>query len=288
MAPILVTGGTGILGRRVVRLLKADGRDVRVLTRQSGKQEAGVKYFTGDLKTGAGIDEAVAGVETIIHCAGDGKGDELMTRNLVRAAGVEHGGHPHSPARAGQPHIVNISVVGAERIPVTGRRDRMMFFYFATKLKTEGVIEGSGLPWTNLRATQFHDLMFIVASSLAKLPVVPVPSGVSFQPVETEEVAARLVELALGEPAGLVPEMAGPNVYALKDIVRSYLQATHKRRLLVPMPLPGGAARAVRAGAILSPDQAVGVRTWEAFLADRLAEPGNSAEAPAAAGGRTA
>jgi uncharacterized protein YbjT (DUF2867 family) len=131
-------------------------------------------------------------------------------------------------------------------------------------------VAGSGLPWTTIRATQFHDLILMVLEKLAKLPVVPVPSGVAFQPVDADEVAARLVELALGEPSGVVPDIAGPRVYGTAELVRGYLEATHRRRLLVPIRLPGGAARALRAGADLAPERAVGTRTWEAFLADRL------------------
>ena len=105
---------------------------------------------------------------------------------------------------------------------------------------------------------------------MAKLPVVPVPAGFRFQPVDTDEVADRLVELALGAPAGLVPDLAGPRVYAMAELVRGYLQARRKHRPIVPVRLPGKAARAFRAGANLAPDRAVGRRTWEEFLAEQL------------------
>jgi uncharacterized protein YbjT (DUF2867 family) len=169
---------------------------------------------------------------------------------------------------------VYISVVGADRIPVVSRADRVMFGYFGYKLAAERVVAESGLPWTTLRATQFHDLILTVAKQMTKLPVIPVPAGVRFQPVDTGEVAARLAELALGTPAGLVPDIAGPRVYSLTDLLRGYLQAHDRRRLMVPVRLPGGAARAVRAGANLAPQRAVGQRTWEDFLAERGKESG--------------
>jgi uncharacterized protein YbjT (DUF2867 family) len=99
-------------------------------------------------------------------------------------------------------------------------------------------VSDSGLPWTTLRATQFHDLHLTVAEQMAKLPVIPVASGFRFQPVDADEVAARLVELALGRPAGLVPDIAGPRVYGMADLVRGYLRARHKHRLMVPIRLP--------------------------------------------------
>jgi uncharacterized protein YbjT (DUF2867 family) len=109
-----------------------------------------------------------------------------------------------------------------------------------------------------------------MAQGMAKLPAIPVPSGFRFQPVDADEVAARLVELALGEPSGLVPDIAGPRVHTLSELIRDYLRARGKHRLLVPVRLPGKAARAYREGANLSPDRAVGRLTWEDFLAQRL------------------
>ena len=254
---VLVTGGTGTLGRLVVPRLRDAGCAVRVLSRHPREAEAGIELVTGDLATGEGIDAAVAGAETIVHCAGSGKGDEEKARTLVRAA-----------SRAGARHLVYISVVGADRVPVGGALDRAMFGYFASKLGAERAVAASGLPWTTLRATQFYDLFLMVAQQMAKLPVLPVPSGFRFQPVDTADVAARLAELALSEPAGLVPDVAGPRIYGMADLLRGYLRATHRHRPMVPLWLPGKAARAVRAGAILAPDRAVGRRTWEEFLAD--------------------
>jgi len=158
-------------------------------------------------------------------------------------------------------------------VPQDGRLDRTMFVYFGSKLDAEQVIASSGLPWTTLRATQFYDLLLMMGRAMARLPVIPVASGTRFQPVDASEVAARLAELAQGPPAGLVPDLAGPRIYPMADLVRSYLRAVGKRRPVVPVRLPGHAARAVRDGANLAPgsavDRAVGRRTWEEFLAER-------------------
>jgi uncharacterized protein YbjT (DUF2867 family) len=145
-----------------------------------------------------------------------------------------------------------------------------MFGYFGSKLAAEQFVGESGLPWTTLRAAQFHDLFLKVARQMTKLPVIPVPAGFRFQPVDAGEVAARLVELALGTPAGMAPDIAGPREYSMADLLRGYLRARRKRRPIVPVWLPGKAARAFRAGANLAPERAVGHRTWEDFLAERV------------------
>ncbi len=263
--PILVTGGTGTLGRHVVARLRDRAVPVRVLSRgrleRPPRRNGGeaLDFVTADLATGEGIDAALVGNEVIVHLAGSQKGDEEKTRNLVRAA-----------QRAGSRHLVYISVVGADRIPIRGRIDRAMFGYFGEKRAAEQVVAESGLPWTTLRATQFHSFALTVAAGMARLPIVMAPAGWRFQPIDARDVADRLVELALGSPAGLAPELGGPRIYDLEELVRSYLRATGKRRPIVSMPLPGAAARAFRDGANLTPDRAVGTRSWDEFLAERL------------------
>jgi uncharacterized protein YbjT (DUF2867 family) len=250
-SPILVTGGTGTLGGHVVPLLRKAGRDVRILSRHGRESGDGIEYFGSDLLTGEGIEPAVAGAETVLHLAGGPKGDDTATRNLVRAA-----------VSADVKHIVYISVVGADTVPLG---------YFRAKLGAEQAIANCGIPWTTLRAAQFHDLVLKTARTMAKLPVIPIPGGLRFQPVDSREVAARLVKLTLGEPAGLVPDLAGPTVYALADLLREYLQRHGKRRMMLPVRMPGKAGKAYRTGQNLSLDGAeTGARTWEAFLAERV------------------
>src|SRR4051812_7007905 len=168
MQHILITGGTGTLGRLVVSRLRDAGCKVRVLSRRSREAGEGIEFVTGDLATGEGIEAAVEGAEIIVHCAGSSKGDEVKALSLVRAA---------SRAGARARHLVYISVVGADRIPVVSGVDRAMFGYFASKLAAERVVADSGLPWTTLRATQFHQLFLKTAQQMARLPVIPVPAG---------------------------------------------------------------------------------------------------------------
>lgn len=248
-APILITGGTGNLGSHVVPRLLAAGADLRVLTRTSREPEEGVEYVAGDLAAGSGVEAALSGVRTVVHLAGGPKGDEVLARNLTEAA-----------APAGVEHIVFISVTAADRIPLT---------YLRAKHASEQVLAESGIPHTVLRAAQFHDLMLKTVRGMTKLPVVPKPSGLRMQPVDTDEVAARLVELTLARPAGRVADLVGPEVHPMGDLIRSYLRAAGKHRPLLPMRIPGKVGRAYRAGDNLVLDGAVvGKRTWAEFLAD--------------------
>ncbi|EME62720.1 SDR family oxidoreductase [Amycolatopsis decaplanina] len=248
--PILVTGGTGDLGRAVVRRLTAAERPVRIMSRRPRPADEPHEWARCDLRTGDGVAEAVDGVSAIIHCASTlGRGDEQVTRNLVEAA-----------RRAGRPHLVYISIVGI---------DVIRFFYYNEKLASEKVIEESGLPWTVLRATQFHELVARASAAQRRLPVTVMPSGFRFQPVSTGDVADRLVALASGEPSGRVPDMGGPEVRTARDLAEAYQRSMGRRKPIVSLWLPGKAARAFRAGGNLTPENATGVGTFEEFLASR-------------------
>ncbi|MCL7427937.1 SDR family oxidoreductase [Streptomyces sp. YS415] len=245
MTTILVTGGTGTLGRLVAERLEADGHDVRVLSRHA-------QPYAVDLREGGpALDAAVSGVDAIVHCASTPRGgDEKAAAQLIAAA-----------RGAGVGHLVYISIVGVDRVP---------FGYYRSKFAVEKLIEESGLGWTILRATQFHDLLARVFEVLAKPPVMLVPAGVRDQPVDVAEVADRLVELALATPAGRVPDLAGPQVRAFDSLARAYLKATGRKRRVVSVPLAGKAYRAFRAGGHLAPERAVGTGTFEEYLAVRF------------------
>src|SRR5260370_16203130 len=158
---IVVTGGTGGLGRRVVARLRDQGRNVRVLSRHPGDPQEGVEYMAGDLVTNQGVEAAISGAQIVVHCAGVGKikEDTAQAQKLVVAA-----------KRGGVRHLVGISVVGAERVPIRSAVDRSMFAYFASQRAKERVIEQSGLPWTNLRATQFfHGFLLVIVQAMFKI-----------------------------------------------------------------------------------------------------------------------
>ncbi|KOG18530.1 hypothetical protein ADK35_21715, partial [Streptomyces viridochromogenes] len=245
MTKILVTGGTGTLGRLVTERLRADGHEVRVLSRHA-------QPYAVDLrKGGPGLDAAMDGVDTVVHCASSPNGgDEEAAAHLIAAA-----------RRGGVRHLVYISIVGVDRVP---------FGYYKSKLAVERLVEESGLGWTVLRATQFHDLLVRVLGILSKSPVLLLPAHVKDQPIEVAEVADRLAELALGSPAGRVEDMGGPEVRTFDSLARAYLKATGRRRLVLRVPLRGKAYEAFRSGGHLAPEHVVGKGTFEEYLGRRV------------------
>lgn len=246
---ILVTGGTGVLGRRVVDCLHDAGREVRVLSR-SGRPGT----VRGDLSTGENLEAAVRGADTIVHCA----------TNPFKARKVDVGGTElllREAARAGVSHVVFISIVGVDRNPY--------YPYYRVKLDAESVVERSPVPWTILRATQFHDLILGAIRLLDRFPaVLLIPRGFRLQPMDVGEAADHLVELTLSPPAGRVPDIGGPEVLTSAELASAYLEAAGSKKRLVELPLPGSAARAFREGAQICPDRAYGGIRWEEFLHD--------------------
>jgi uncharacterized protein YbjT (DUF2867 family) len=251
---ILVTGGTGTLGavvveRLVQRAALDDGDEVLLASRRPRPaQPTPYTWMTVDYTSGDGLEAAVDGVDVIIHCANDRR-DVDADRALI-----------HVARRAGGVHFVNISIVGIERIRLG---------YYGRKFAVEKMIESSGLPWTNLRTTQFHDLVATVCRQLARPPLAFAPT-LRVQPIDVREVADRLVELAESPAAGRVTDMGGPAVRGFDDLMRAYLAARGQRRPIVPLPVVGKAFRDLRKGHGLAEGNAVGRITFEEHLADKL------------------
>jgi uncharacterized protein YbjT (DUF2867 family) len=250
--PVLVTGGTGTLGRPLVERLAGAGAGVRVMSRRSrpAGRDLPYEWAVADFGKNQGLDAAVAGAGAVVHCATSPRSDAEYARRLVQAVRRSAGGV--------SPHLVYISIVGIDDVP---------FMYYRAKLEAERIVESSGLPWTILRATQFHDLIAKITGGQRRLPFVLAPSGVRFQPVEVTEVAERLADLARGEPAGRVPDMGGPEVRTGRELAETTMSVAGWRRRIVPLRLPGKAGQAVRDGALLTPrDRAVGTVTFETYL----------------------
>ncbi|MFE9393278.1 SDR family oxidoreductase [Streptomyces sp. NPDC006784] len=251
--PVLVTGGTGTLGRPLVDTLLADGAAVRVMSRRPRRayDERPCEWAVCDLVDGAGLAAAVSGARAVVHCATDPWREVKVLSRLVEAAREE-----------GVRHLVYISIVGVDRIP---------FPYYKAKFAAERLLERSGVPWTIQRTTQFHDLVASLTTAQRRLPGVVAPAGFRFQPVEVTEVAHRLATAVRGEPAGRLPDMGGPRVHTARELAELTLRSTGRTPRVLDLPLPGRTARAFRRGHNLAPDLATGTVTFAEFLAARQA-----------------
>ena len=251
---VLVTGGTGALGRALVPQLREAGHVVRVLSRRARNDPDAV---VGDLVSGAGLETAVAGIDTIVHAAS-------ATTQLTKGEAIDVAGTRRllQLARAaGVRHAILVSIVGIEDVP---------YPYYRVKLAAEAVVREGIVPWTILRATQFHTLMEVFLGGFCRLPgLAAVPFRWQFQPVDTRDVGRRLVEIAGHEPAGRLPDFGGPEVRSFESIARSWLAARGLRRWLVNLPLPMKAGRQIASGKLLCPDHRDGAVTFEQYLAAR-------------------
>lgn len=257
---VLVTGGTGVLGRAVVQELIRRDHGVTVLSRRAAPPGLpdGVSAVQGDLSTGVGLAAAISDCTTVVHCASDFRRHRAVdlegTRMLVEAA--ERAGDAGSRA-----HVIYISIVGCDRIP---------FAYYRSKALAELAIAQSKLPWTVLRATQFHDLVLALGDYVSRPPVVMVPRGVQDQPVSVLDVASRVGELVASGPSGRADDFGGPEVLSMDQLIRSVAAALGRDRRFVSVPPFGRVFRGYAAGHHLAPGLPTGGRTFADYLAEHV------------------
>ena len=285
MQRVLVTGGTGTLGRAVVDTLVKSGYTVRVLSRHTRPpQGPDVEWAQADLATGQGLAAAVAGVDTIIHAATNSPASGAPAKEPARIgaaatpAGFDRvldafrGGKTASvdvegterllaAARAaGVDHFIYVSIVGIEHVPLA---------YYRHKLAAEAAVRQAGVPWSIMRATQFYTLVDTVLGMITRLPIVPLPGDFRFQPCDPRDVAAWLGQAVAAGPGGRLPDFAGPTVYSLVELAKAWLPARGMRRRIVPVRLPGRAAAALRAGELTSDGPHRGQITWADWLGEQ-------------------
>jgi uncharacterized protein YbjT (DUF2867 family) len=242
MTTFLVTGATGRIGIPTTAQLRAAGHDVRALSRKAADDRV-----AGDLLTGAGISEAMAGVDTVIHLATtNGAKDIEVAKNLVGAAAAAH-----------IKHLVLLSIVGIDTIP---------FGFYKQRRQIEEIVQAGSVPLTVQRATQFHPFVEEMFLAQRFSPVFFAPS-IRFQPIATAEVAARLVDLASGDPVGRADDIGGPEQRTAGDLLDAWKRATGRRRPGLPVRIPGKTFKAFAEGENLVPGASFGHQTFEQYLA---------------------
>lgn len=257
MKQVLVTGGTGRLGKWVVDYLLQKNLGVSILsTKENLSLKNNITLFKGNLATNSGLSEATAEADMIIHCASNSKSFEQTdingTRNLLNAISKEK-----------TKHFVYISIVGV---------DKSGYPYYRAKYTVEKMIAGSGIPYTILRATQFHSFVLTMVQSLIKDQsgrVIKIPAGMKFQSVDIREVAKQLVD-GLEKDAGLLPDFGGPEILPFEVMVQIYLTITKTKAVIQPASMEGVRYDLFRSGVNLCPHHAIGKITWQRFLEETI------------------
>lgn len=218
---VLITGGTGRLGRHAVAALRSRTADLRILSRRPGDD-----HVVADLSTGEGLVAALDGVDTVLHLATTRSKDVPQTQRLLDAM-----------ASSGA-HLIFISIVGVDRIP---------YGYYRDKVASEKLIEASGVAFTIIRVTQFHGFVNEVLEAQRRLPVTVI-LPVSAQTIHMPEVAQRLADLVEAGPSGRVADLGGPEQLTLRQYAQQWQAARGVRRPIWSVRLPGATMAAFRAG----------------------------------------
>lgn len=241
---IAVAGGTGVVGSQVVHALRADGHDAVALSRATGV----------DLVTGTGLDAALEGVDAVVDNANV---STLSADAAVRFFEASTGNLVAAARRAGVSHLVLLSIVGIDRMPHD---------YYAGKLAQERVVEAAAVPWSILRATQFHEFagQLYERARLGPLHVAP---RARVQPIAAREVGAHLAKLAVAAPQGRAADLAGPQEERLDEMVKAFARRSGHGGWVPSVSLPGAQMKAMRAGFALPAEGAIlGVQTFAEWL----------------------
>jgi len=254
---IAIAGGTGTLGRYVVDAVRAAGHQPTVISRSRGI----------DVITRTGLDDALRDTSVVIDATNmttvSAKKStaffQTATQNLLDAG-----------QRAGVTHHLVLSIVGIDRVDLG---------YYKGKLAQERVALAGPVPATVLRATQFYEFAGQMLTRGGPFAIVP---RMTTQPIAAREVADALVVLALGDPVGRAPDIAGPERREMSDLVRALVHARGERRLMVPIRLPGAVGRAMTGGGLLPTGEGPrGTQTFEEWLAtDGARDASTSTDAP--------
>ena len=253
MSGILITGGTGKLGQELSKQLINKGFKVNIL---SSKVNPDIQYYskiyTGDLTEVSSLKDAVLNSDVIIHCASNPRNSKMVdidgTKNLLKIAHLKK-----------LKHFIYISIVGV---------DKSKFPYYQSKFEAEKMIQESNLPWSILRATQFHDMILnrFIKPFDGKPGPLKIPQGMQFQSIAIEDVANKLVSLSIRPPKNIIETIGGPEIYTIEEMTQIYLDTLNMDNKIEPEIYDEEIYDLFRSGVNLCPDYTLGKTTWKDFL----------------------
>ncbi len=208
---IVVIGGTGLIGSKVVEILRAKGHDVLAAAPNTGV----------DTISGAGLGEALEGAAVVVDLANSPSFEDQAVMEFFQTAGRNLAA---AEKEAGVGHHIALSVVGTDRLPASG--------YLRAKLAQEGLIRASGIPFTIIHATQFFEFIRGIAQSATDGNVVRLPNA-RFQPMAARDVAAEVAMAALQPPLNGMREIAGPGIFRMDELVARVLDHDRDPRQVI-------------------------------------------------------
>jgi nucleoside-diphosphate-sugar epimerase len=224
---------------------------VRVLSRNATNVPAGAEHSRVDLTSGEGLAQALAGADTVVDAANS---TTTKAAEAVLVAGTRR--LLEAETTAGVGHHLAISIIGIEQVPMK---------YYRAKLAQEEAIDSAIVPFSILRASQFHQLVDDTFAAAARFGVRPTGAA-KVQPIDSTVVAARLADAALAGPAGRLPDIAGPKVQTLSELSRAWAGARGKHRLPLRVPSWGRMGKALAAGALCDPAASTPGEDFEEWL----------------------
>lgn len=208
---IVVIGGSGLIGSKVVKSLRQNGHEA-----QAASPSTGVNAVTGE-----GLREAMAGAEVVVDVANAPVWEDQAVLEFFETSGRNL---LSAEAAAGVRHHVALSVVGTERLLASG--------YFRAKLAQEELIKAGSIPYTIVRATQFFEFVGAIAQSATDGQSIRLPPAL-MQPIVSDDVAAAVAEIAVGKPLNRMVELAGPEPIRMDELVRQHLAAHCDARTVI-------------------------------------------------------
>ncbi|GAB3964968.1 NAD(P)H-binding protein [Spirosoma terrae] len=261
MNKILVVGGSGVLGSSVVATLQQEQADFLSGSRKPIKndsysvvsQSTNTPWQRIDLATGEGLRQALEGVDTVFHLAsaptkiGNEPFDVVATRNLLNALN-----------QSDVKHLIYSSIVGV---------DTIQYSYYRAKRSAERLIQASQIPYTILRATQFHNLLDFAIGKLLSLPIGFIPRQLKVQPIHVDTVTAELYRLVQAGPQQTIINLGGPKVYDVGTMTQLWMKARNVSKPVIPIPTVGSLMKSLAKGENTCPNKkAIDSADWEEYL----------------------
>ncbi|GAB3914984.1 SDR family oxidoreductase [Mucilaginibacter boryungensis] len=249
---ILITGGTGTLGREIIKQLSYPGQQITVITTQ---EDPGlpkeVNIVKGDLSHSQSIQDAVTNADIVIHCASNPLNAQIVdidgTWNLLASINKEK-----------LKHFIYISIAGI---------DKSDFPYYKVKYNVEQLVAEANVPFTILRATQFYE--FVLNRMIKPYDTgksLTIPAGLKFQAIDISEVAGKIAGLMESTPKNETITIGGPAVQTIEEMAQAYLDVQNRKDELKTEQLSGARFDMLRSGINVCPENAFGTKTWQQFL----------------------